>query len=264
MDSSFYTLTNRETPFLAFALHDGHELDHPLRNYMLLDEQSRAREEDPYTGFMISGLPLTTVIVHKSRFELDLNRTREKAIYQKPEDAWGLEVWYNLPVSLTESLYSVYDSFHETVATLVQDTISRFGYFLILDVHSYNYKRNTPLEEADSLTHPEINLGTAFNNNFWKPLCDNYTRWLSAQNIMGHSIDARQNIIFRGGAFAQWVTKKFGSYGAVLSVEFKKTFMDEWTGIADIPYVLELKELLAHSLPFLELEIKNLRGSNSK
>ena len=39
----------------------------------------------------------TQIIGTHSRFEVDLNRPREKAVYIKPEDAWGLEVWKYKP-----------------------------------------------------------------------------------------------------------------------------------------------------------------------
>ncbi|MCH5717488.1 N-formylglutamate amidohydrolase [Niabella hibiscisoli] len=106
-----FTIVNRNTPILAFALHDGHEIDDALRPYLLLDEQGRAREEDPYTGYMISELPVTTILVHGSRFQLDLNRTKEKSVYAKPEDAWGLKVWNGLLPHLFRSCIYAMNSF---------------------------------------------------------------------------------------------------------------------------------------------------------
>lgn len=256
--SAFFTIADRQTPILAFALHDGHIINDGLRSSLQLGEQERAREEDPYTGYMIKDLPVITVIVHRSRFALDLNRTKEKAIYQKPEDAWGLHVWKDLPPPAIEELYRDYDFFYGSVAKLIENAISRHGYFFILDVHSYNHRRESALKEADSATHPEVNMGTAFNKSRWQHFCDSYTQWLCGIDVMGHKIDARQNVIFKGGAFAQWVTGKFGEQGAVFSIEFKKTFMDEWTGIADIPHIMKLKELLTWSVDFLQKEIKQL------
>ena len=108
-----FTVVDRNTPILAFALHDGHQIDDALKSHLLLGEQQRSREEDPYTGYMISELPVTTVTVHTSRFQLDLNRTKEKAVYQKPEDAWGLSVWNQLPAEKIKTLHAEYDSFYD-------------------------------------------------------------------------------------------------------------------------------------------------------
>ena len=252
----FFTLINRKTPVLAFALHDGHYVDDAWRDHLTLDEQGLAREEDPYTGYMISELPVTQVTVHTSRFQLDLNRTKAKAIYQKPEDAWGLTVWKDLPETRIEELHAKYDQFYEAVDKLLREVIAAYGCFFILDVHSYNHRRDHPLQQAPSSTHPEVNLGTAYNKDKWKGVCDRFTDVLAHQKVFNHTVDARQNVIFKGGAFAQWVIEKYGEYGAVLSVEFKKTFMDEWTGIADIPHINKLKDLLALSVSFLHKEIE--------
>lgn len=256
-----FTIVNRKTPVLAFALHDGHRIDKSLRGYLLLDEQARAREEDPYTGYMTAGLPVTTVVVHTSRFQLDLNRVKEKSVYAKPEDAWGLDVWNGLPFAAIEGLHTRYEAFYTEIRLLIEETVKEHGCFCILDVHSYNHRRENPFKEADSETHPEINLGTFYNKEKWLPLCNSYNSFLSGSKILDPQPDVRQNIIFKGGAFAQWVTENFGEDGAVLSIEFKKTFMDEWTGIADIPHVNNLKELLHLSVSFLQKELKNRVGN---
>lgn len=258
-----FTIINRNTPVLAFALHDGHRIDGQLHDYLLLDEQARAREEDPYTGYMIAGLPVTTVIVHISRFQLDLNRVKNKAVYAKPEDAWGLKVWEALPGSAIQELHLRYDAFYAAVQELVEEVLNRHGFFYILDVHSYNHRRESPFREASNDSNPEINLGTAYNIPKWQPLCDRYNQFLSGLEILGHTPDVRQNIIFKGGAFAQWVIENFGERGAVFSIEFKKIFMDEWTGIADIPHVNRLKELLALSVHFFQKEVECKPGNNN-
>ncbi|WP_346238146.1 N-formylglutamate amidohydrolase [Niabella insulamsoli] len=251
----FFTISNQHTPLLAFALHDGHEVDDVLRPHLLLNEPERSREEDPYTAFMISDLPVTTVTVRSSRFQLDLNRTREKAIYQKPEDAWGLNVWEALPETAVADLHQSYDQFYKEVGELLEETIARHGRFLVLDIHSYNHRRDSVGKAAPEATHPEINMGTFYNKQQWRADCEAFTRFLSEQEIQGHHVDVRENIIFKGGAFAQWVIENYGSFGAVFSIEFKKTFMDEWTGVGHIPHILQLKELLAGSVDFIQQHI---------
>lgn len=256
MKIPFFKIEDRSTPVIATAIHDGHFIQDKLRPFMLLNEQERAREEDPYTAYMIAALPLTKIKVESSRFQLDLNRVKEKAIYEKPEDAWGLNVWKKIHAAEKEKLHRDYDLFYEAVKNLLDRTIDAHGHFVILDVHTYNHRREDPFAEADSDANPEINLGTAFNKPQWKELCDNYAAFLTSQEYDGQPFDARQNIKFKGGAFAQWVLKNYGDKGSVLSIEFKKTFMDEWTGIADIPHVNALANLLSKSAHFLENEVK--------
>ena len=64
------------------------------------------------TGFLASAWPIS-IINHVSRFEVDLNRARNKAIYKRPEDAWGLDVWKEeLPRQAVEQSLKKYDYFY--------------------------------------------------------------------------------------------------------------------------------------------------------
>lgn len=245
----------RFTPIIAIALHDGHDIHESLRPYLQLSEHERSREEDPYTGFMIADLPVTKIKVSSSRFQTDLNRFKEKAVYEKPGDAWGLDVWRVLPDNIKEKLHRGYDTFYEAVNNLIEETIQRHGYIIILDVHTYNHRRDDPFTSAGEEENPEINVGTFYNAPDWKKLCTEYTQFLRSQQY-----DARENIKFKGGAFAQQIINNFGVKSCVLSVEFKKTFMDEWTGVADISHVLRLKELLLQSVNFLSTSAKYHTG----
>src|SRR5690554_2993528 len=92
MLSPFFELVKGDSPIVGVALHDGHDIRDDLKSYINLAAPERLREEDPYTGDW-ANLIDNNIIVHKSRFEVDLNRSREKAIYQSADDAWGLEVW---------------------------------------------------------------------------------------------------------------------------------------------------------------------------
>ena len=56
----------------------------------------RLREEDPFTGQAIVDVP-THVIVHRSRFEFDLNRAAAEAVYLTTDQSWGLDVWHTPP-----------------------------------------------------------------------------------------------------------------------------------------------------------------------
>ena len=83
---------------------------------MALDDATRRREEDPYTDRLIRGL-CTQLVVHRSRFEVDLNRPREQAVYLTPDDAWGLDVWNDeLPESQVRDSLAIYDDFYRELA----------------------------------------------------------------------------------------------------------------------------------------------------
>ena len=87
-----YHIHKEQSPIIAAAIHDGHLIAAPLLGNMHLQEHERFREEDPYTAYM-ADVPVSRIVVETSRFQTDLNRRREEAIYRTPDEAWGLTVW---------------------------------------------------------------------------------------------------------------------------------------------------------------------------
>src|SRR5690606_14760349 len=167
-----YSITKAHSPIIATAIHDGHIIDTALSPYLALQEHERFREEDPYTAYLAE-LPVTQIVVASSRFQTDLNRRREEAVYRQPEDAWGLKVWHpELRDELISQLLEGYDAFYSDITLLLDDTINRFGRFVVLDIHSYNYRRAAPDREAAASDNPEINIGTAHNGDQWNKMGD--------------------------------------------------------------------------------------------
>lgn len=258
MDPQNYTIKKTDSPLIALALHDGHFLPETLLPYMKLNNQMRFREEDPYTAFM-ADLPVNQVIVHTSRFMIDLNRLEGKAIYRNPEDAWGLTVWDDsLPSSLERELLTYYRNFYKEIQALIESLIERFGYFLILDIHSYNHRRENYKQEAPLIDNPEINIGSRYNDEKWNPVIQHFIHLLSHATIAGKQPDVRENIKFKGGGFSQWLNQIYSDKGCVISVEFKKTFMDEWTGRGDINHIIDIRNALNSTVTPLEEQLKSL------
>jgi hypothetical protein len=103
---------------------------------------------------------------------------------------------------------------------------------VIYDLHSYNYKRNGADQpaEPDSL-NPELNLGTGtLNRERWSPIVDRFIDDVKNYDFIGRKIDIRENIKFKGGHFPRWIHQKYPHSICCLSIEFRKFFMDEWTG----------------------------------
>jgi len=131
-----YQLERYESPFWAFAIHDGHHVDERLIPHYNISEDERLREEDPYTA-ILAELPFNRFLSGTSRFQLDLNRKREDAIYLRPEQSWGMHVWRSdLPDDLKSQLYETYDRVYEEINREIERTIDRYGYFLVYDIHS--------------------------------------------------------------------------------------------------------------------------------
>lgn len=241
-----WQLVRGNSPLVATAIHDGHRLRSDVGAIMALTDEERLREEDPFTAIWTSVANNQLVGTH-SRFQVDLNRPREKAVYIQPEDAWGLHVWKETPSSaIVDQSLANYDAFYEEAHRLFTEMERDFGHFVVLDLHTYNHRRDgangTP---ADPEANPEINLGTGtMNRERWGTIIDRFIGDLSAFNFLGRQLDVRENIKFRGGQFARWTHEHFPNSGCVLSVEFKKFFMDEWTGVPDQVQVEAIQQCL--------------------
>jgi N-formylglutamate amidohydrolase len=251
-----FEIINGRSPIIMSAIHDGHDIREELRPYINLQEHERMREEDPYTDYLAE-IADTRIKVYTSRFEVDLNRPRNKAIYQKPDDAWGLTVWKeSLPTAFIGKSLDLYDEFYSNVVDLLWNIIETFGYFIVLDLHTYNHRRNSVSEAEPARDNPEINIGTASVTPAWRPLVQEFISNFSQLTLNGRKPDVRENVKFLGGEFSRWINRNFGQYGCALAIEFKKTFMDEWTGRVNIHHVNEIRQALASLLPSLKQQMK--------
>ena len=233
-------------PIVAVALHDGHQMRPELARLTVLHPSARMREEDPGTGIWAKVVPCR-VVVHRSRFELDMNRPRELAMYRRPEHAWGLKVWKEkLPAEVVDESLALYDQFYADVKQLLDQVAAREGRFVVLDLHSYNHRREGPLGPfAPQSKNPEINLGTgSLNRACWGSLVDRVLETIRDWDHLGRRLDARENIKFQGGEFSRWVHRTYPGVGCALAIEVKKFFMDEWTGALDPALHMELRNLL--------------------
>ena len=220
---------------------------------MALPKDQRLREEDPYTGRLTDVAP-TRIVGRRSRFEVDLNRPRDGAVYRTPDDAWGLDVWGGVaPEPVVTRSLGVYDTFYEAVEKLLALKIREYGSVVVYDLHSYNHRREGPEgPAADPEANPEVNVGTgSLDRARWGGLVDQFMADLreGAARAGIDDLDVRENVKFQGGHFSQWVHETFGSAACVIAVEFKKTFMDEWTGDLDRDRFGKLHEALRHTVP---------------
>ena len=235
MMQPIWSLERGDKPLVATAIHDGHAVRDELEDFLSLSEMERCREEDPFTGIWTE-VAETRIVGLRSRFEVDLNRPREKAVYQKPEDAWGLQVWKrDLPPEHVDESLAEYDAFYSKVQQLCREMAGKFGRFVVYDLHTYNHRRDgADAPPADPEANPQVNVGTGtMDRERWASVIDRFVAELSSVDFPGGKLDVRENVKFRGGEFPRWIHEKFPDSACVLSIEFKKFFMDEWTGAPD-------------------------------
>jgi N-formylglutamate amidohydrolase len=252
------------SPIVTTAIHDGHQLSMDHLRLFALSEEDRLREEDPFTGVWAK-MSDNHIVARMSRFEFDLNRPPEKAIYLSPSDAWGLNVWKTEPpAALTQKAFEQYTTTYEEIHKGLSQLIERFGKIVILDFHSYCHRRKgAEAPPDDPLLNPEVNIGTGtMDRMYWAPLVDRFINELSSADIQGRKLDVRENIKFRGGYFPTWIHKNFPESACCISVEFKKFFMDEWSGLPDWDMIGAISAMLNDSVPGLMDEISKMNEAS--
>ena len=247
-------------PVVVTAIHSGHAVRDELLEIMALDEAGRLREEDPFTDAWIS-ISDNYILPERSRFELDLNRERDEAVYLSAEDAWGLTLW-NTPPTAEMVLRSLdeYDAFYEEMAKLFDQMRARHGHFVIFDLHSYNFRRHGPAAEPQPVEeNPEINIGTGtMDRDYWGALVDRFIDDLRSFDFLGRHLDVRENVKFVGRQFARWTHENYPDSACLLAIEFKKFYMDEWSGMGDPIQVQAIRQALASTLPGIKQSLAQL------
>ncbi|WP_051881573.1 N-formylglutamate amidohydrolase [Parvularcula oceani] len=239
-----WDIQRRGGPVLATAVHAGHVMRDELKPYLAISEQDQRREEDPMTGLW-STVGDDAFRNYTSRFQADLNRPRDSAIYLKPEDSWGLQVWKETPPDeMIERSLAVYDAFYDMMATWIEGLIAECGKVLVLDIHSYNHRRDGPHgRHGPQEDNPDIDLGvTTLDRERFGGVLDVFKTALAAQPAQSRELDVRENVRYPdGGHWPEWVFANYGADVATITLEYKKFYMDEWTGTAFLPVIEDLR-----------------------
>ena len=257
-----WTFIDGGGPLILTAIHDGHILNDRVMDLIALSSEQRLQEEDPFTGRWAEVSP-AHIIAHRSRFEVDLNRPRDRAVYIKPSDAWGLKVWREPPPErVISECIEEYDEFYRQARQFLDIIANREDYFVVLDLHSYCHRRggiDAPFESQSK--NPDINIGTgSLDQSLWRPIADHLISELRSCDTLGRVLDVRENVKFQGGNFSQWINASYSGRGCAIAVEFKKFFMNEWTGdlYQDIHAIIQ--HLLEESSASLVERIGQMKG----
>jgi hypothetical protein len=222
-DYSFTLKIESYVPYVCGAIHDGHQFRKELWDNYLHSEYDRWYEEDPCTKQMIQSHPIV-IAGCDSRFEYDLNRAPETAIY---EDAWGKQLWKSpLPDAHKQKSLLKHTNFYKVVHALIEALETDFGSVIVYDMHSYNWRRWD--REV-----PTWNLGTANIDN--KRFGEFIESWRAALESLelpnGIQSTSKLNDTFQGnGYFLKYITQHFRST-LVLATEIAKIYCHEYEAI---------------------------------
>lgn len=235
---------------LATAVHAGDQIRGELHPYLSASDSQLRREEDPLTDIWAS-VGDTSFCCYTSRFEVDLNRPRNQAFATRAEQTWGLQVWREIPpqAAIARSLEQ-HDIFYKKMQSWLETMISRHGKVLVLDIHSYNHRRDGVNSPAPPQNNPDIDLGlTTLDHSRFGTLAAAFAEELARQPSQGRKLDVRANVRYPdGGYWPEWVFDNFGEDVCTITLEYKKFYMDEWTETAFLPVVEELRKGLANAV----------------
>lgn len=218
-DYSFSIKIEDYVHYVCGAVHDGTHFRKDLWDNCTHSYYERWFEEDPATKRMIESHPIVIAGLD-SRFEYDLNRAPESAIY---EDAWGKKLW-KTPLSTSEKTKSLtkHHNFYSVVKALMTKLETLHEICIVYDMHSYN-------KERWNREVPVWNLGTSnvdnerFGNDIeiWRHSLEN----MPLPN--GIKSTAKINDTFFGnGYFLKFITNNFKNT-LVLATEIAKVYCDE-------------------------------------
>ncbi|EDM43097.1 hypothetical protein SCB49_12769 [unidentified eubacterium SCB49] len=239
-DYSFSLKIDAYVPYLCGAVHDGHQFRKELWSNCLHTEYDRWFEEDPCTKEFVKTHPIV-IAGCDSRFEYDLNRDPENAIY---DDAWGKKLWKQ-PLTETQHAESLtkHATFYLVVHALMTKLEEKFGHVIVYDMHSYNWKRWD--REV-----PVVNLGTSnIDNGKYGKFAESWRKSLSELKLP-HNIASTSKIndTFQGnGYFLKFITQHF-KQTLVLATEFKKIYCDEYQQILFPEVVHAIEHQLQYKL----------------
>ena len=252
-------------PIVAAAIHAAHAMRPEVVEYHGLSEKQRLREEDPYTDQWTREVGDFRIIGEKSRFEYDINRPRHKAVYLTPDDAWDLSIWETEPPrELIDRSLKEYDEFYEEVRKNLDNIRDEFGRFVVLDIHSYNHIRPGPdSPPADAEKNPEVIVGTSnMDQSKWTPLIEKFISDLRSSTIAGRHPDVRKNVKWTGGHFSEWIHNTYPDHACCFAIEFKKLFMNEWTGEIDPEHHDDIHKALKNTVPGLREKLSELNAKD--
>ncbi|PST23842.1 N-formylglutamate amidohydrolase, partial [Mesorhizobium plurifarium] len=156
--------------------------------------------------------------------------------------------------ALVDASLSIHDEYYQMLTSFLAGIERCHESFVVLDVHSYNHRRAGPEAEPTLAAEaPDINIGTiSMDRRKWAYVVDSFMAALRSFDFPGGPLDVRENVAFQGrGEQTRFIHERFPDTGCAIAVEFKKVFMEEWTGEPRPEMLVAFRRLLASTLPTL-------------
>ncbi len=247
-DYSFTLKIDNYVPFVCGAVHDGHQFRSSLWENCKHTEYERWYEEDPCTKEMVQTFPIV-IAGRDSRFEYDLNRAPESAVY---EDAWGKQLWHKpLPAREKQNSIQKHTNFYRVVHALITKLESGFKNVIVFDMHSYNWKRwdrEVPVWNLGTSNVDQERYGAIIES--WRQKLETIKLPIEVANT------AKINDTFQGnGYFLKYITNNFKDT-LVLATEISKVYCDELSGVVFPEVVRSVEEQLKKLIPEMVQEFE--------
>lgn len=226
-DYSFSIKIEDYVPYVAVALHDGHQIRKDICDKFLLTDRKRSLQEDAYTAAMIKDLPIT-IIAHDSKFEYDLDEHPRQAIRLESN---GMGVW-SPELSNDDKANSLekHNRFYRVVLNLLIKLEELYGNTIFYDIHA----------RSDNGANPVFAIGvknldmTVYNNAVaqWQEILLKMALPIQREITCETTEEMHSN-----GFFAHYI-KENSLSSVAISTYITKVFCDENAGIL-FPEVLE-------------------------
>lgn len=252
-----WTFARDAGPVVATAIHAGHRVRPRVARWMMVNEPERTRREERQTA-QLCAIAGNQIIVHLSRFEIDLDRPRDEAVYLDAEHAWGLAVWREPPPRevFCESL-ALYDLFYDQVHGFLEHVLQKQQRVVVLDLHS---DADTPFGAVldNEEQRPTLTITThPARRAQWERLLHRFERDLKRFDRGDCGVEVRKEERYPGGHFASWINDGFGHAICTITIHVSEPSGAQPTDLSAAGSLLPIESALRSTIKGLTEEARS-------
>ena len=267
-DSAWWTMQRGASPVVGTAIHDGHALPPGFAAGMAIARRGAAcARRIPTRSSSSATCPTASSCISRASPSISTG-IATAAIYLKPEQSWGVQVFSQPPsADLVRQAMRIHDRLLRDLRTFLRQLEEQFGRFVRprrpqLQPPPRRTGRPAGQRRSDAAGQHRHLLdgpaalgacGRSVHRAAARVRVPRPSRWTCARTSPSRGAASRP------ASF----TTSFPRTGCAIAVEFKKFFMDEWTGEADPEALDAIRAMIRSTLPLLEeiLERSALTGT---